>query len=188
MSLNVRSLMHYASWARPDIDASLLQQLVVEADATACCSLCSHPLFRLEPNIQEAHRKRGKAKHRAAYLCTPAKSITEQLAMLLSQPGVEQALKLWCHRSQVSGWLTDFFDGAISKTLLGPDGLPFFQCDIPVDNEGELRIGLALGIDWFVPPQRAAANVGLRLRLWAGSCIFAVLLPHRTPPARCLLI
>lgn len=108
--------------------------------------------------------------------------------MLLAQPGIEEALDSWHRRSHLSGWLADFFDSAVSKSLLGPDGLPFFQRDKLVDPEGELRIGLALGIDWFVsPPSRCSCVFILSQRILPGSRIFAVSLRRRTPRVLCPL-
>ncbi|EIW62028.1 uncharacterized protein TRAVEDRAFT_35446 [Trametes versicolor FP-101664 SS1] len=121
----------------------------VTADGNACCCLCSHPLFKIDNSSTRHGQRRGKRARAQPYLQTPAKSIVEQLSTLLAQPGIEEALDSWRRRSRLSGWLADFFDGAISKSLLGPDGLPFFKHDDAVDLEGELRIGLALGIDWF---------------------------------------
>ena len=34
--------------------------------------------------------------------------------------------------------------------VLGPDGKLFFRHDLPEGPDGELRIGLALGVDWYV--------------------------------------
>ncbi|OJT12651.1 hypothetical protein TRAPUB_10801 [Trametes pubescens] len=111
------------------------------AHADTLCTACGHPLFKIETGHGRAGGGRKQAK---PHLRTPAKSITEQLADLLIQAGMEDALEGWRHRSRVPGWLSDFFDGAISKSLLGPDGLPFFRRDD--DDDDELRIGLALGV------------------------------------------
>lgn len=157
----------------------------IAANADACCAVCGHPLFRLDNSNPRRARKRGKGTRARPYLQTPAKSIAEQLSTLLAQPGMEEALDSWRCRSRLSGWLTDFFDGAISRSLLGPDGLPFFQHDTPMDSEGELRIGLALGIDWSVYLRRGRALVVLKVRLWAGSRIYAVYSHPRTRHVLC---
>lgn len=116
----------------------------------ACCSQCGHHLFATEPeDANRGRRQKRGGKRRKPLLRTPAKSITDQLAELLLRPGMEEALTSWRRRSRLAGWLSDFFDGAISHALLGPDGLPFFRRDIPEDPAGEIRIGLALGVDWF---------------------------------------
>ncbi|KAL1936999.1 hypothetical protein VTO73DRAFT_2039 [Trametes versicolor] len=117
----------------------------VAAHADTRCTACGHPLFKIETGRA---RGRGGKKRAKPYLRTPAKSITEQLADLLVQPGMEDAMEGWRRRSRIPGWLSDFFDGEISKSLLGPDGLPFFRHE-GTDPEDELRIGVALGIDWY---------------------------------------
>ncbi|KAH9853892.1 hypothetical protein C2E23DRAFT_858962 [Lenzites betulinus] len=124
----------------------------VTANVNSRCSVCKHPLFKLESPIpakgQWKRRRKGKQLPKA-YLSTPAKTITEQLADILLQPGMEDAMSSWRRRSRVTGWLSDFFDGQISKVILGPDGLPFFRRDLPEDPDDEIRLGFALGVDWF---------------------------------------
>ncbi|KAI0364659.1 hypothetical protein BV20DRAFT_955703 [Pilatotrama ljubarskyi] len=122
----------------------------IAPDVNTRCSGCGHPLFKA--NSEDVHRRprrRRGAKHPKAYLRTPAKSLTEQLGELLMRPGMEDALESWRKRVRSPGWLTDFFDGAISHELLGPDNKPFFRRDLMEDPDGELRIGVALGVDWF---------------------------------------
>ncbi|KAI0634504.1 hypothetical protein C8Q77DRAFT_1073071 [Trametes polyzona] len=105
---------------------------------------------QLVPRGEGRRGRSRKGKKRARpYLQTPAKSITQQLAELLLQPHMVAALTGWRTRSRLAGWLRDFFDGDISKGLLGPDGAPFFRRDLPQDPDGEIRVGLALGVDWF---------------------------------------
>lgn len=102
---------------------------------------------------------------------------------------MEEALTCWRRRSRLAGWLSDFFDGAISHALLGPDGLPFFRRDIPEDPAGEIRIGLALGVDWFarVPAlvryYRARGLIEFHFVL--GFRIFGALSRHHTRRVRC---
>ncbi|KAI0349431.1 hypothetical protein OH77DRAFT_1580440 [Trametes cingulata] len=121
-------------------------------DLNARCTDCGHTLFKSEPATNPSlrgQRQRGTWKSRKPYVRTPAKTITEQLVDLLLQPGMEDALCSWRRRSRLAGWLCDFFDGAISKFLLGINGLPFFRHDLQEDPDGEITIGLALGVDWF---------------------------------------
>ncbi|KAH9853068.1 hypothetical protein C2E23DRAFT_917465 [Lenzites betulinus] len=121
----------------------------VTANVNSCCCKCGVPLFKWESVPPGRPRNRAERRRAKAILVAPFKSITEQLAEILLQPGHEEAMDSWRRRPRWSGWLCDFFDGAISKVLLGPDGRPFFRRDIPEGPQGELRIGLALGIDWF---------------------------------------
>ncbi|KAI0764182.1 hypothetical protein BD413DRAFT_494895 [Trametes elegans] len=118
--------------------------------ATAKCLDCGHALFH--PDSENLGQRAGARRHRRPckpFLRTPAKSLTEQLGLLLAQPGMEEAMEGWRQRPRSAGWLYDFFDGAISRVLLGYDGMPFFRHDLVEDPDGELRVGIALGIDWF---------------------------------------
>ncbi|KAI0363300.1 hypothetical protein BV20DRAFT_1058164 [Pilatotrama ljubarskyi] len=117
--------------------------------ATSRCRDCDDLLFKEEMPRRSQGKKQGHRASAKPRLRTPAKTITEQLADLLAQPGMEDAMSAWHQRSRITGWLYDFFDGLISRSLLGPDGKPFFRHDLPEDPDGELRIGLALGVDWF---------------------------------------
>ncbi|KAI0833358.1 hypothetical protein BC628DRAFT_1498791 [Trametes gibbosa] len=121
----------------------------IKASIDTGCSRCGTPLFKFDNSNPGRRGNRTERRRVKARLQTPAKSITEQLADMLLQPGMAEAIDSWRHRTRIHGWLSDFFDGAISKALLGPDGLPFFEQHGSVDDEGELRIGLALGVDWF---------------------------------------
>ncbi|OSD01435.1 hypothetical protein PYCCODRAFT_1425928 [Trametes coccinea BRFM310] len=122
----------------------------ITPDMHADCRVCGHPLFKPEEAAPGRSRKRRSNRPRyRPHLRTPAMSLTEQLAELLRQPGMEEALSSWRKRVRSPGVLNDFFDGAISRELLGPDGKPFFRRDLDEDPDGELRIGVALGVDWF---------------------------------------
>ncbi|KAI8982736.1 hypothetical protein BD414DRAFT_463611, partial [Trametes punicea] len=120
----------------------------ITPDMHAHCRVCGHPLFKLEETASRRSRKRrsDRARYRP-HLRTPAMSLSEQLAEVLRQPGIEEALSSWRKRTRSPGVLNDFFDGAISRELLGPDGKPFFRHDLDDDPDGELRIGVALGVD-----------------------------------------
>ncbi|KAI0054356.1 hypothetical protein BV25DRAFT_1951632 [Artomyces pyxidatus] len=74
------------------------------------------------------------------------------LAALLAVPGVENELDKWRHSSRTPGKYKDIFDGLICQELKGHDGLPFFANEpgsLSAGPNGELRIGLTLGVDWF---------------------------------------
>ncbi|KAI0749923.1 hypothetical protein C8Q80DRAFT_1120041 [Daedaleopsis nitida] len=67
-----------------------------------------------------------------------------------SLKGVENTMEAWRRRERIAGWFVDIFDGAICKQLKGPDGLSFFRYDLRDGGpDGELRLGLTLGVDWF---------------------------------------
>ena len=93
---------------------------------------------------------------------TPYKSILEQLGDILMVPGNEEAMDWWRRVRRIPGRFCDFFDGRVSRELLGPDGKPFFRHDLPEGPDGELRIGLALGVDWYVDDPHKICVVGLK--------------------------
>ncbi|KJA24792.1 hypothetical protein HYPSUDRAFT_53569 [Hypholoma sublateritium FD-334 SS-4] len=70
---------------------------------------------------------------------------------MLAVPGIETEIeksrvKL---RATTPGEYTNIFDGRVCHTLPCKDGSLFFDPSDEVCDSGELRIGLALGIDWF---------------------------------------
>jgi len=113
------------------------------------------------------------------------KSLEEQISDLLAVPGVEDELDAWRRKDRVPGEYTDIFDGNVCKELPGYDGKPFFLPDQKEVEDGELRVGVSLGVDWCV--------VLLLLPLYAtqfivaGSHICAVKFLLRIHRARCLL-
>ncbi len=86
-------------------------------------------------------------------MCFPFKSVSDQLCDLLAQPGMEDLLDWWwtlSNQQPQEGSYIDIFNGHIAQSVLGSDGLPFFQ-NMPQDcndPNGELRIGLTLGANW----------------------------------------
>jgi hypothetical protein len=81
--------------------------------------------------------------------------VSHQLEELLMQPGMEELLDEWRrlpNRHPELGIYQDIFDGRVARTILGPDGQPFFHNE-PKDRlcgpDNELRIGLTLGADWY---------------------------------------
>ena len=131
----------------------------VYADPNACCSQCNTPLFTIEDDSTQGgdgladsepsgRRHSSRRPRWKPHLKTPYKSITEQLGDILSIPGNDDAMDWWRRIGRILGKLRDFFDARVSREVLGPDGKPFFRHDLPEGPDGELRIGLALGVDW----------------------------------------
>lgn len=102
-------------------------------DQNAKCDACKTSIFTFA----------GLPELRFPYL-----SLEEQLRSLLMVQGMEDLLHHWTTISRAEGKLRDIFDGKICRTLCGPDGLPFFRVDLTRDPLGEIRVGLALGLDW----------------------------------------
>ncbi|KAL1698044.1 hypothetical protein EV121DRAFT_297627 [Schizophyllum commune] len=114
------------------------------------CSQCSEPLYAARPRtgFHTAPNSNTTTPSRAR-LQMPLKSIEAQLRDVLQVPGIEDELEKWRSISRQPGVLQDNFDGAICQSLLGPDDRLFFENPLPPQAEGELRIGLTLGVDWF---------------------------------------
>jgi len=145
------------------------------------CNKCCHPLFHPAPTSS----RKQHTLNRRPYLQYPMKSLEEQISDLLAVPGVEDELDAWRRKDRVPGEYTDIFDGNVCKELPGYDGKPFFLPDQKEVEDGELRVGVSLGVDWCV--------VLLLLPLYAtqfivaGSHICAVKFLLRIHRARCLL-
>lgn len=79
--------------------------------------------------------------------------LSEQLKSLLKVPGLEAMLDAWRSKPRNPGEYTDIFDGDMCRTKLqGVDGKVFFS-NLPQEKngpDGELRIGVNLGVDWCV--------------------------------------
>ncbi len=82
------------------------------------------------------------------HLRFPYLSLEEQLRSILMVQGMEDLLHHWTTVARMDGRLRDIFDGKICSKLCGPDGRPFFRVDLAQDPFGEIRVGLALGLDW----------------------------------------
>ncbi|KIO14438.1 hypothetical protein M404DRAFT_1009458 [Pisolithus tinctorius Marx 270] len=84
----------------------------------------------------------------------PYLSLSEQIQSILTIPGVEDSLDEWRTRPHSPGHYSDIFDGEICRVKLkAPDGTLFFA-NGPHDKHGpngELRIGVNLGIDCILP-------------------------------------
>ncbi|KAG1886831.1 uncharacterized protein F5891DRAFT_922731, partial [Suillus fuscotomentosus] len=82
----------------------------------------------------------------------PYLPLSEQIKSLLKIPGLEAVLDGWRSKPRTIGKYTDIFDGDTCRTKLkGPDGKLFFL-NLPHEQhgpDGELRIGVNLGADWF---------------------------------------
>ncbi|KAJ2929408.1 hypothetical protein H1R20_g7676, partial [Candolleomyces eurysporus] len=105
------------------------------------CILCSTTIFKPASSSQET---------RSPVLQFPYMSIESQLAMILAVPGVEEEMDRWQSIPRYKGHYTDIFDGAVARQLQAHDGTLFFSNEDRNGPNGELRIGLTLGVDWFL--------------------------------------
>jgi len=104
---------------------------------------CAAPIFKAQSSMPQAKP--------VPLLCYPSQSIESQLTSLLAVPGIEEALDGWRKIPRSAGKYVDIFDGKIPKNLKAVNGEKFFRND-PQDWDtgpnGEIRIGLTLGMDW----------------------------------------
>ena len=127
----------------------------------ACCTRCEHPLYR--PPVTPSKTAHRAEETRRPYLQFPMKSLEEQVAAMLAIPGVEDQMDHWRMKARVAGEYNDIFDGRVCQELEGADGLPFFRHDLDHLPNGELRIGLTLGVDWSVYTMASYSAAGLTI-------------------------
>ena len=112
------------------------------------CRRCSSPIF--SHARRHDHRRQGAPAIVHPLLQFPVKGIEAQLQEILIVPAMEDLMDGWRTKSRAPGSYQDNFDGRICQELQGPDGRTFFENPLPPECN-EIRIGLTLGVDWFVP-------------------------------------
>ena len=116
--------------------------------AQELCTNCKVDLF-LEDKTQCGNIRTNKTP----VVKYPYLPLSEQIKSMLRIPGMESLLDGWREKPRVLGEYQDIFDGLVChEKLKGPDGKLFFsnkpdECKGP---NGELRIGVNLGVDWWV--------------------------------------
>lgn len=109
------------------------------------CPQCSTFMFK------DARDSETPATARTPLLRFPTLSLEEHLTTMLAVPGVEEACDGWRKQHRTPGTYNDNFDGKICQELPAFDGQPFFRNlpqDVDSGPDGELHIGLTLGVDW----------------------------------------
>ncbi|KAJ7156359.1 hypothetical protein C8R46DRAFT_1115786 [Mycena filopes] len=116
------------------------------------CSKCSEPLFPTEPSPSERRSGHTSAQNPRPYLQFPTKSLAEQLAILLSVPGIEDEMEKSLKKATAhqAGKYTNIFDGKICQELPTADGSRFFFPSEDEVAQGELRIGVTMGVDCII--------------------------------------
>ena len=110
------------------------------------CLSCNIDLFL------PAETKRGNIRSiKSPVMKFPYLPLSEQIKSILRVPGIEVLLDEWRLKDRSPGKYIDIFDGKICCTALkGPNG-KFFFSNLPSEKhgpQGELHIGVNLGIDW----------------------------------------
>ncbi|KAL5512094.1 hypothetical protein ACEPAG_3615 [Sanghuangporus baumii] len=103
------------------------------------CPECQIALF-------DAHTRTQQKKIKLKYPFFP---ISQQLAEIIMQPGIEDVMDSWRNYEHKEGEYRDISDGKFWNSLKGPDGKLFFDQSPEQDTANELRIGLTLGFDGF---------------------------------------
>ena len=88
-------------------------------------------------------------------ICLPFLSISDQLEGVFSLPGIEDEVDWWCTLNQKEGVYQDISDGKMWGKILDVEGMQFFRSTVDANGrkcapDGELRIGVALAMDWCV--------------------------------------
>lgn len=119
---------------------------------TAACDKCKVPLYRSSPTRGQERTGRTTHEDPKPVLQFPYKSLEEQLATMLANPGIEDEMERALDKinSSTPGVWTNVFDGQVCQELPGQDGSKFFKPDDKAKAAGELRIGVSLGVDWYV--------------------------------------
>ncbi|KAG1846632.1 hypothetical protein F4604DRAFT_1688312 [Suillus subluteus] len=111
------------------------------------CTTCGVDLF-----LPDQTKRGNLCAIRLPVIKYPYLPLSEQLKSLLKIPGLEATLDAWRLKPRNPRQYIDIFDGDMcSKKLQGADGKLFFS-NLPHEKhgpDGEFRIGLNLGVDWF---------------------------------------
>ena len=138
------------------------------------CTTCGSPLWKSKLT------SRGKTrKERIPLLRYPYLSISEQLPSILMMDGVEDLMDQWRTKTRNHGVYSDIFDGKICKNLRAHDKTLFFSNQITERKgpNGELRLGVTLGADWYAFP---SIIVGVQLMDYSQVLVHTQ--PYRTIP------
>ncbi|THU85280.1 hypothetical protein K435DRAFT_806048, partial [Dendrothele bispora CBS 962.96] len=120
-------------------------------EKSALCLSCNEPLFKTEPTPGQQRRGIPTREDPKPCLQFPVKSISEQLASMLSVPGVEDEMdKVFeTFANHQPGQYRTIFDGKVCRELRSADGSLFFSPSQREREDGEMRIGLTMGVDWY---------------------------------------
>jgi hypothetical protein len=112
------------------------------------CTTCQTPLF-----LPDHTRQGNQRTFKTPVIKYPYLPLSDQIISTLKIPGVETLLDDWRAKPRIAGEYSDIFDGNMCRLKLrAPDGSLFFS-NRPHERRGpngELRIGVNLGVDWYV--------------------------------------
>ncbi|KAG2113236.1 hypothetical protein DEU56DRAFT_749141 [Suillus clintonianus] len=113
----------------------------------ALCPDCDSRLFK--PVSDRLFRMvTGRKAQRPPPVCAaPIQVPSSLLADFLARGGNKAACESWKSRTVKPGELHDISDGAVWRTIQGPDETPFFS---GMETSQELRIGVTMSLDWYL--------------------------------------
>src|SRR5256714_111322 len=89
----------------------------------------------------------------------PLPCLKTQLSIMYKRPGFEDLLKKWTNRDNISGIMSDIYDGEIWKTfpssLNTPNAARFFEPET-----ADRHLGIMINLDWFQPFKSAVYSCG----------------------------
>jgi hypothetical protein len=116
------------------------------------CPRCSIPLY--EELLEPTSLPIPNPTHRVLIprICLLFLSISAQLESILCSPGIKEDLDWWHTLNQKQGLYKNISDSRIWGEILDAEGKQFFR-SVSVNGkkcapDGELRIGVALAMDW----------------------------------------
>jgi hypothetical protein len=112
------------------------------------CTACNSVLFL--PDLTKRGNRRAIKTPVIKY---PYLSLSDQLSSLLRLPGVKALLDEWCQTPQNLGDYSNIFDRKVCWLDLKASNGSLFFSNLPHQKngpEGELRIRVNLGVDWYV--------------------------------------
>ena len=118
------------------------------------CPRCSIPLFKEHLHPPNSSIPNPTRKVLIPCIHLPFLSISAQLERVLSLPGIEDEVDWWRTLSRQQGVYQDISDGKIWGKILDAEGKEFFR-SVTLNGrkcapDGELRIGVALTMDWYL--------------------------------------
>ena len=118
------------------------------------CPRCSIPLYKEPSHPAKRPLPNPTRKALVPRIRLPFLSISAQLEGVFSVPGIEDEVDWWRTLNRQKGVYQDISDGKIWGELLDAEGKQFFR-SVNIDGkkcapDGELRIGVALAMDWCV--------------------------------------
>ena len=118
------------------------------------CPRCLIPLYKELLDSRTKPVPKARCKVLVPRICLPFLSISAQLESILSAPGIEGDVDWWRSLPRRKGYYQNISDGRVWGEILGPDGKLFFRSDSVGGKKcapnGELRVGVALAMDWCV--------------------------------------